>query len=39
MQLKEFIKMDEKDVEIDRLIRMNKTYKNKNVAIKLDKML
>jgi len=31
--------MDEKDIEIDRLIRMNKTSKNKNVSIKLEKIL
>jgi hypothetical protein len=34
-QLKQFVNMDEKDIEIDRLIRMNKTHKTKNVSIKL----
>jgi len=38
-QIKQFINMDEKDVEIDRLIRMNKMNKNKNVSIKLGKIL
>lgn len=38
-QLKQFVNMDEKDLEIDRLIRMNRMSKNKNVAIKLGKML
>ncbi len=39
LQLTHFVNMDEKDVEIDRLIRMNKMNKNKNVAIKLEKVL
>lgn len=34
-QLSQFVNMDEKDLEIDRLIRMNRANKNKNVAIKL----
>lgn len=38
-RLQQFVNMDEKDIEIDRLIRMNKTSKNKNVSIKLEKIL
>lgn len=38
-QMKQFVNMDEKDIEIDRLIRMNKMNKNKNVAIKLGKVV
>ena len=37
--MKQFVNMDEKDIEIDRLIRMNKMNKNKNVAIKLGKVV
>jgi len=38
-QLKLFVNLDEKDIEIDRLIRMNKMNKNKNASIKLGKIL
>lgn len=31
--------MDKKDLDMDRLIRMNKTHKNKNDSIRLVKIL
>ena len=38
-QMKPFVNMDENDIEIDLFIRMNKMNKNKNVAIKLGKVV
>ena len=38
-QLKWFVNLDEREIEIDRLIRMNRMNKSKNVSIKLGKIL
>jgi hypothetical protein len=38
-QLKRFVNMDEREIETDRLIRMNRMNKSKNVSIKLGKIL
>jgi len=34
-----FMDMDQKQIEVDRLIRLNKNYKNKNEVIKIKQLI
>ena len=34
-----FINMDQKDIDVERIIRINKQNKNKNDGIKIDQLL